>query len=158
MSTNPFLPSTCPNPAAIAAIPSDCSFYTDCLEATYECGSSGYPIGYGLKYCNSFLNNRASFSPAGQNWINGTLTCLKKALVPAVKDSQGITCNDVKTTAFDSHVDCYIDNGFCDLAFDYMHPGQMTEFVKDLMSVYNIRDFASFKAIQQVAIMFGKCI
>ena len=103
------------------------------------------------------MDNLESFAPAGQDWINGTLTCLKAALVPDVLDSKGITCKDVETTAFDSHVNCYIDNGFCDLAFDYGHPGQMSKFVFDLMHVYDITDFASFIAIKQVAIVFGKC-
>ena len=43
--------ATCPDPAAIAALPEDCSFYTDCLEAKFDCGPDGYPIGYGDKYC-----------------------------------------------------------------------------------------------------------
>ena len=102
----------------------------------------------------AYLEN---FSPAGQDWVNGTLTCLKAALVPDVLDPTGITCKNVETTAFDSHVQCYIDNGFCELAFDYRHPGQMTSFVYDLMHVYDIKDFASFIAIKQVAAVFAKC-
>jgi Phosphomannose isomerase type I len=31
-----------------------CSFYAYCLEARYHCGPNGYPIGYGLKYCEKF--------------------------------------------------------------------------------------------------------
>ena len=90
------------------------------------------------------------FSPEGQDWINGTLLCLKQALVgdvenPFVTDP---TCDDLEKTAFDSHVDCYIDNGFCDLAFDYRHPGKSTDFIYDLMHVYDITDFASFMAVK----------
>lgn len=31
-----------------------CLWYPDCLELKYQCGSQGYPIGYGFKYCNKF--------------------------------------------------------------------------------------------------------
>ena len=156
----PFLaayPATCPNPSAEAAVPKDCSFYQDCVEATFECGPKGYPIGYGYKYCERFLEQESEFSPEGQAWINGTLTCLKAALVPSVEKPDGVTCDQVKTIAFDSHVQCYIDNGFCELAFDVRHPGQTTSFILDLMKVYQISDFASFIAIKQVAQVFAKC-
>ena len=132
----------CANPAVSAAIPDDCSFYSDCLEPTFECGPDGYPMGYGFKYCNRFLEEKDRFSAEGQEWIDGTLVCLKQALVPTVNSPDGITCDNVKKTAFDSHVDCYIENGFCDLAFDYSHPGEMTKFVYDLMHVYEFKDFA----------------
>ena len=151
------LPSTCPDPAASAALLQDCSFYTDCLEATFDCGPAGYPIGYGLKYCQSFLENESIFSQEGQDWINGTLTCLKDALVPSVQSPGDLTCDQVESIAFDSHVQCYIDNGFCDLAFNYGHPFEMSKFIYDLMQVYQIKDFASFIAIKQVAAVFAKC-
>eukprot|EP00806_Schmidingerella_arcuata_P008350 Macronucleus_8697.p1 GENE.Macronucleus_8697~~Macronucleus_8697.p1 ORF type:complete len:115 (+),score=41.73 Macronucleus_8697:1-345(+) len=103
------------------------------------------------------MAQQSRFSPEGQAWIDGTLTCLKDALVDSVEHSEGVTCDDVKKTAFDSHVECYIDNGFCELAFDFKHPGEVTSFVYDLMHVYNIKDFASFIAIKQVAQVFAKC-
>ena len=59
------LPATCPNPAAEASIPNDCGFYKDCLEATFNCGEKGYPIGYGYKYCNRFLEEKHRFSKDG---------------------------------------------------------------------------------------------
>ena len=151
------LPSTCPDPVASAAAFQDCSFYPSCLETTFECGPESYPIGYGDKYCNRFLDSIDMFSPEGQDWINGTLTCLKGALVPDVQDPTGVTCDDVETTAFDSHVQCYIDNGFCDLAFNYGHPFEMSDFIYDLMHVYQIKDFASFIVLKQIATVFAKC-
>ena len=65
----------------------DCTFYDQCLEATYECGPSGYPLGYGLKYCNRFVDNYKLFSKEGKEWISGTLLCLKEDLVPLVEDT-----------------------------------------------------------------------
>ena len=60
------------------------------------------------------------------------------------------TCDELKTIAFSSHVDCYDENGFCDLAFDVKQPGKTTDFIKNLMRVYNVEDFVSFLAIKQV--------
>jgi len=121
---------TCPDPFASAALPGDCSFHQDCLETIYNCGPTGYPVGYGDKYCKRFFNRIDQFSPAGQEWINGTLVCLKETLLDFVVadvdlDTNGnITCNGIRETAFYSHAPCYVDNGFCDLAFDYGHPAQ----------------------------------
>ena len=67
----------CPDPLASALKPMDCSFYSDCLEAVYQCGVDGYPLGYGLKYCEAFRDNYAIFDEQGQSWVNDTLLCLK---------------------------------------------------------------------------------
>ena len=138
----------CPNPAAEAAVPSDCAFYTDCLESTFMCGPDGYPLGYGDKYCERFLDNKHYFTEEGQAWIDGTLVCLKEALVETVEEPDGIDCEQVKKTAFASHVDCYINNGFCELAFKYSSPFETSRFYRDLMRVYDVTDFASLIAIK----------
>ena len=67
------------------------------------------------------------------------------------------SCDDVQTIAFDSHVQCYVTNGFCELAFDLKHPLEVTSFVYDLMHVYQVKDFASFIAIKQIASVFKEC-
>ena len=139
------MPESCPDPEAEAVQPG-CSFYTNCLEPTYNCGPEGYPIGYGYKYCTSFYEHYEQFSPDGQKWIDGTCLCLKKALVPLVEDPKDYVCPAVQDYAFKTHVDCYIDNGFCELAFNYKHPFATAGFIKDLLSVYYIKDFFSFIA------------
>jgi len=87
----------------------DCSWYSDCLEAKYNCGDTGYPIGYGEKFCNLFQQNYQSFSSQGQAWINAVRKCLQVTLVPVLQTSAAsLTCYQLKTKAFDSHVPCYI--------------------------------------------------
>ena len=100
----------------------DCSYYPDCVEAEYQCGPSGYPLGYGLKYCNKFVDNFDLYDADGQAWIEGTLICLKEALLPLVLDNTGQTCSSLSDYAFNSHVDCYVDNGFCGLIYNFGHP------------------------------------
>ena len=84
------LPSTCPNPTIEASIEADCSFYQDCVESSVACGADGYALGYGGKYCGKFVENLAEFSPEGETWILGTLTCLKSALVPIGEYSRAL--------------------------------------------------------------------
>ena len=65
----------------------DCSNYSDCVEAEYLWCLSGYPLGYGLKYCNKFVDNFDLYNVDGQAWIEGTLICLKEALLPLDLDN-----------------------------------------------------------------------
>lgn len=32
----------------------NCEFYTKCLEQRLQCGSEGYAVAYGYKFCNKF--------------------------------------------------------------------------------------------------------
>ncbi|MDB4968499.1 MAG: hypothetical protein JWN44_4188 [Myxococcales bacterium] len=91
-----------------------CQFYA-CREAEHACGASGYYLGYAEKYCVRFLQAlRPRMSPAGQRFLDVARDCLMRyvdAQLPA-----GDVCDDVKARAFQSHVACYHDNGFCQLS------------------------------------------
>ncbi|KAJ7616274.1 hypothetical protein DFH06DRAFT_1483798 [Mycena polygramma] len=102
----------CANP-----IPNDCTFYTDCLEAKYSCGTDGYPIGYGFHFCTKFAESKSELSTQGQAWISNTMLCLQRALVPEATGAPGAsaTCGNLKTKAFATHADCYVDSGLCSL-------------------------------------------
>lgn len=129
----------------------DCSFYTDCLEAAVHCGPDGYALGYGGKYCQRFSDNINYFSQDGQKWITGTLTCLKNNLVKPASHQGPNDCNAVMNMAFDSHVPCYVNHGFCKLAFHWSSPSEEFHFLRALMRVYDVKDFASLMAIKQIA-------
>lgn len=92
----------------------DCGFYASCAEAAWHCGPSGYPIGYGLKNCQKFMNRLDQFTAEGQAWIFRVLTCLQKFLVKPLSSCDS-TCDSIKTQAFDSHPVCYVDSGVCSL-------------------------------------------
>ena len=105
------LPSICTSPPR-----GSCSFYPACLESRYHCGPSGYPLGFGKKFCLAFSANLDKFSPRGQEWVLDTMQCLQRALVPEVEERANIaTCAELKDYAFSTHPTCYIDNGFCEL-------------------------------------------
>ncbi|KAI9866187.1 MAG: hypothetical protein M1813_001748 [Trichoglossum hirsutum] len=91
-----------------------CSFYRNCAEGQLGCGVTGYPLGYGEKNCNKFVNNLGFFSPQGQAWIFDTMHCLQAAMVPVLQPCT-TTCDSFRSAAFASHAGCYVDNGVCRL-------------------------------------------
>jgi hypothetical protein len=96
--------------------PDSCSFYPDCLEAHLHCGPSGYPIGYGLHYCEKFSAVRGKMNTAGKMWVTNTMLCLQRDLVVYGDGSQTITCDALKLYAFATHADCYVKSGICTLS------------------------------------------
>jgi len=106
----------------------DCSWYRHCLAVKYPtCGNSGYPLGYGEKYCLLFQQNFNKFSPKAKAWINATRKCLQVKLAPVLQaKANQYTCEKIKLDAFKSHVPCYVNPApgisVCDLG--------VTEFTK----------------------------
>jgi hypothetical protein len=106
-----------------------CDFYADCLESAFKCGANGYPLHFGERLCHVFLDNNYKFSASGQAWSSAVRKCLQDALVHTIDLRDSISCDDLKALAFNSHVDCYIDNGFCDIELsDY---GELVLLMKD---------------------------
>ena len=40
----------------------NCDFYSQCVETRIPCGSSGYSLGYGERYCNLFEDELNCFT------------------------------------------------------------------------------------------------
>ena len=95
--------------------PDDCTFYSQCLEPRYNCGSTGYPLGYGYYYCNKFEAVKPQLSTAGQAWVTDTMLCLQNALVPeALGQSSAVQgCQNLWDYAFSTHAGCYLQSGIC---------------------------------------------
>ncbi|KAJ6481845.1 hypothetical protein C8R45DRAFT_1003236 [Mycena sanguinolenta] len=118
-------------------VPNDCDFYTECLEARYDCGADGYPLAYGYHFCTKFQNSTADLSPAGQLWMTNTMLCLQRALVPEATGAAGAaaTCSALETKAFGTHADCYVQSGLCTLpisdwnaiVFEIIGPGTLVD-------------------------------
>ena len=49
-------------------------------------------------------------------WVDKVRKCLMKAIRPYYKGMH--TCAAIKRIAFESHVDCYVKSGFCDIVTD----------------------------------------
>ncbi|MCF6230869.1 MAG: DUF4157 domain-containing protein [Gammaproteobacteria bacterium] len=92
---------------------SSCEFYR-CREANNECacGSRGYYMGYGFKYCNRFnRHTRSRLSRAGQRWLDKTTRCLQAYIDNSIP--WNTPCDAVKNRAFSSHPSCYVRSGIC---------------------------------------------
>lgn len=101
----PSVPNECRLSTAIGP---QCTFYSTCLSSIKDCGASGYALGYGKKYCDSFSNS--NFSENGSKWRNSTLICLQEELVNNVL-FEDLSCTAIKDIAFNSHPNCYTRNG-----------------------------------------------
>ena len=128
----------------------DCEFYT-CFENRRNCGSQGYMLGYGRKYCYRFGEHYDSFNDAGRKWIDCARKCLTGALIGSYQSSvpSGQGCTNLTSLAFNSHVNCYLRCGFC-------HVWSTNKLA--LLSVYNLGDFMSQQALSQVYNVGKKCL
>jgi hypothetical protein len=127
------------NPRNCAALIGTCDYYL-CVEANHQCGVGGYPVGYGYKYCNRSLFGllQEMQSEVGRQWVVKTVRCLQTKLNgefgagrgAQAEDAAGagvssesrvtwgamaMSCDQIRQTALDSHPDCYVDSGFCEM-------------------------------------------
>lgn len=85
-----------------------------CVEDVAQCGDDGYLVGYGARYAERYMQRTRPFlSTAGKRFLDKNLVCLQEALRERV--DQFTSCDEIRDLAFDSHPDCYIANGFCEL-------------------------------------------
>ncbi len=140
----------CNNPGATLS----CDYYRQCLEPRFKCGETGYPIGYGERYCKKFLSlntpNNSSLSPSGVRWRNSTLKCLQIELDLGVSNNSFSSCNELTDYAFDSHPGCYTlaSANICDLPISDW---------TTITSVPNFKDIASVKSLKQIGIVLASC-
>lgn len=127
----------------------DCDFYT-CFENRRKCGIEGYMLASGRKYCNRFGEHYDNFTSAGQKWIKCSRQCLTSALIDnyLADIPAGHGCEEIKSYAFLTHVDCYVDCGFCDI---------WRTNIEALFDVFSVEDFLEWEAIKQVTNIAKKC-
>lgn len=139
--------TSCPIVDAHAIAGHEATFYR-CAEQTLSCGPDGYLIGYGTRYAERFYRNtRPWMSPAGKRWLDATLVCLQDRLRERIDSST--TCDDVRTIAFDSHPECYVESGFCGLP--------LTDWFA-VAATIDGRDWLSQDALRQVTTTAHACL
>eukprot|EP00698_Gefionella_okellyi_P019106 TRINITY_DN5809_c0_g1_i1.p1 TRINITY_DN5809_c0_g1~~TRINITY_DN5809_c0_g1_i1.p1 ORF type:complete len:176 (+),score=13.24 TRINITY_DN5809_c0_g1_i1:100-627(+) len=134
-----------------------CDFYPDCLEKAHPCGASGYAMGFGNVFCHKF-SSLQHLTPAATTWRDSTRACLQDALVPLVHDLNApgaqITCSQIETIAFNSHVACYTQpaHSICDLV-------RVREFA-DLMRIVKLilPELANGRADKQIFEVAAVCL
>jgi hypothetical protein len=95
-----------------------CEFY-QCAEAEYRCGSRGYFMSVAEPLCDTAAYEHISKTGKSNKQISSFTKkvryCLQEKIV---KMSSGIkTCSGLKDKALDSHIPCFIENGYCELTF-----------------------------------------
>lgn len=88
-----------------------CAIYGQ-VSQKLRCDSSNYLRRFGEKYCFTFLNQEARFSPQGQVFLRKVRHCLVKKLAQDYRSGE-LTCANVEDIAIDRHVECYARSGFC---------------------------------------------
>lgn len=98
-------------------LPNQCNFYNECLNEKFSCGSDGYALKSGLRYCNEFQKYYSLFSPQGQQWVTAVGLCLQNALIPIVNEKDDTSCDDIETFAMSTHTGCYTNpkQSICDI-------------------------------------------
>lgn len=87
----------------------DCSAYL-CVEDTLKCGYKGFPLRFGYRFCNNFLELKVKSSRLN-TWLNNTRHCLQDKMV----SNSLYSCSNIQAGSIRDHVTCYKENGFCQL-------------------------------------------
>ena len=66
----------------------NCDFYSQCVEPRFQCGSSGYPLGYGDRYCRKFGQESSCFTSSVSRFTCIICNCI---LVYIYRDRLGLT-------------------------------------------------------------------
>lgn len=142
-----------------------CEYYS-CIDIErLSCGSQGYTLGYGRKYCQKFsaidfpeTNNPhalALFPSNGNQWRDQVRSCLQQRLETAFANDEVKDCASLRKIAFDSHPKCYTDGpSFCELTTDNVIRIGLTIQPNDLIkaeSQQQIRDTASI-CVKQLSV------
>ncbi len=92
-----------------------CEYYR-CREKESQCGPDGYLLGYVGKYCDRFSTvTEPRLSDAGAAWMEDVRHCLVRELETQTDEYD--SCDTIAQVGTDSHANCYVQSGFCDLSF-----------------------------------------
>lgn len=137
---------------------SNCDFYK-CLENKNKCGSNGYPLSYGYKYCMKFANNNYKTQNA-KNWTNDVRKCLQDQLNGFSSSKSKNMCSTIENDAFNSHPYCYTKYGICYLVKECLNPSNSQAFCPDVATIIktvDINDMISSKSVKQILSTLSEC-
>ncbi|XP_020614226.1 uncharacterized protein LOC110052434 [Orbicella faveolata] len=105
---NTSLPQQCYSPAG-----DSCYWYRNCLEKKHFCKppSNAYVVRYAERFCRVFEEQKAKLSADAQKWMEAVRKCQQVAMVPLLRDSEALTCNEIKEKALASYTQCYLNPG-----------------------------------------------
>lgn len=108
-----FLASTVASASTVCeSSKNSCEYYL-CREKANPCGPKGYFIGFGYRYCYASREKFADkMTENGKVWLVNVAQCLRDKTELAPIET---ACDRIKSTVVNSHSDCYLKTGFCDL-------------------------------------------
>lgn len=106
------LPGGCLSPKG-----TDCNYYDKCLNSLHDCPEVTSVM---KPKCDEYLALESKLSKNSTAWSKTTRQCIQKKISDKVLNPQGasFSCDDVSTTFYDEHIDCYLNGGavsFCSL-------------------------------------------
>lgn len=141
-----------------------CEYYS-CVESErLSCGATGYPIGYGVNYCEKL--SALEFHPArtalgaltfpgdGNLWRDEVRTCLQEEMDDYFATTKEASCEGLREFAFYSHPKCYTQaTSFCELTVDSILKVGFTISPKDLLTSESLSQVATTAMIckQQIS-------
>lgn len=133
-----------------------CEYYSCIEEERISCGPQGYPLGYGVKYCEKL--SALEFSPAltdlnqkvfpadGNAWRDEVRSCLQEEMDDFFASGDALSCENLKAFAFNSHPRCYTKGiSFCELTPESVIKVGLSIAPEDLLtqeSLTQVRDTA----------------
>ncbi len=94
-----------------------CDFYL-CIEKQNPCGARGYALHFGYRKCQRYLEAQSNTSQGLKKWFPEVRFCLQEEyqrIATETPPSQSY-CRTVRQEAIASHLDCYVETGFCELS------------------------------------------
>jgi hypothetical protein len=88
-----------------------CGFY-QCAEDVFRCGPAGYLLEVGAPLCNPEAYTNSESEQTAQ-FTQNVRKCLQEQVIqfaPTIR-----SCSELKDKALNSHIPCFVENGFCDL-------------------------------------------
>ncbi|GMR45734.1 hypothetical protein PMAYCL1PPCAC_15929 [Pristionchus mayeri] len=125
-----------------------CNVYSE-LESFAPCESSGYALNYGLPNCEAFTAKKWLYTTSGKIFLDCTRNCLADFIRTQIIAKGVSDCATIQSSAFDSHVPCYVDCGFCEVFPPNVIPFALT---------YRLSDFLSAQALKQVSQITSSCV
>lgn len=136
-----------------------CEYYSCIEEERLSCGEGGYPLDYGVKYCQKL--SALDFSPAqgfikpqvfpgdGNIWRDNVRECLQVEMDNYFQSTpdEELSCQSLRDFAFASHPRCYTQTSvsFCELPPESVIKVGTTIGLQDLFtqeSLKQVRDTA----------------
>lgn len=91
----------------------NCSYY-QLAEEQLQCGNKSYMIGTAYPQCLYYLKISKFLNHEIQNWFPQIRYCLQNEIE---QNLHSITCDNINDFALNSHVNCYVSLGYCELSF-----------------------------------------